>query len=105
MNNTVYVLLMILAMAGVTYLIRLIPFAVFHKKIQSNLIKSLLYYLPYAVLTAMTFPTIFFVTGNVICGIIGAMVAIIASMSKRSLITVAVLSVLAVLVSQLILLL
>ena len=103
--NKIYVLLMVLAMAVVTYLIRLIPFVLFNKKIKSRFIKSLLYYIPYAVLTAMTFPTIFFVTGNVITGAAGALVAIIAALSKRSLIVVAVLSVLAVLLSSGILLL
>ena len=96
--NNIEILLMILTMALVTYLIRLIPFVVFKKKIKSTFIKSLLYYLPYAVLTAMTFPTIFFVTGNVVSGIVGATVAIIASISKRSLIIVAMLSVISVLI-------
>ena len=91
--NNIEILLMILTMALITYLIRLIPFVVFKKKIKSTFIKSLLYYLPYAVLTAMTFPTIFFVTGNVVSGIVGATVAIIASISKRSLIIVAMHSV------------
>ena len=96
--NNIEILLMILTMALVTYIIRLIPFVVFKKKIKSTFIKSLLYYLPYAVLTAMTFPTIFFVTGNVVSGIVGATVAIIASTSKRSLIIGAMLSVISVLI-------
>ena len=98
MNNTAYLFIMIFTMAITTYLIRVIPFVLFKKKIQSTFIKSLLYYLPYAVLTAMTFPTIVFVTGNVVSGVVGALVAIIASVSKRSLIVVAVLSVLSVLI-------
>lgn len=48
----------ILVMALVTYLIRAIPFVLFRKQIKSRFIKSLLYYLPYAVLTAMTIPDI-----------------------------------------------
>ena len=98
--NNIEILLMILTMALVTYLIRLIPFVVFKKKIKSTFLKSLLCYLPYAVLTAMTFPTIFFVTGNVVSGIVGATVAIIASISKRSLIIVAMLTVIAVLICK-----
>ena len=46
--------LYILVMALVTYLIRAVPFVLFRKQIKSRFIKSLLYYLPYAVLTAMT---------------------------------------------------
>ncbi len=98
MNKTIFLLLMIFTMAIVTYIIRVIPFVLFKKKIKSNFIKSLLYYIPYAVLASMTFPTIFFVTGNLVSGIVGASVAIIASISKRSLIVVAVLSVLSVLI-------
>ena len=36
----------IIVMAGVTYLIRMLPFAFFRKKIKSEFIKSLLYYVP-----------------------------------------------------------
>ena len=84
--------LMILAMAGVTYLIRMIPFAFFKKKITSNYLKSLLYYMPYAVLSSMTFPYIFYSTGSVITAAIGTAVAIIAATCKQSLIVVALLS-------------
>lgn len=98
MSNNLYMVLMVLVMAGVTYLIRMIPMAFFHKKIKSNFIKSLLYYVPYAVLTAMTFPAVFFVTGNVYSGIIGTCVAFLGAVSKRSLVIVAILSVLSILI-------
>jgi len=88
--------LMILAMALVTYLIRMIPLVFFRKKITSVYLKSLLYYIPYAVLSAMTFPYIFYSTGNLWTALIGTGVALIASMCKRSLLTVAILSCLAV---------
>lgn len=91
-------ILMILTMAGVTYLIRMIPFVFFRKKIKSEFILSLLYYVPYAVLSAMTFPYIFYSTGNFFTALIGTAVALIAAACKRSLITVAVLSVAAVLI-------
>ncbi len=51
-------------MAGVTYLIRMIPFTAFRKKIQSRFIRDFLAYIPYAVLAAMTIPAIFFSTGT-----------------------------------------
>ena len=82
--------LMILIMAGVTYLIRMIPFVFFRKKIKSQYIKSVLFYVPYAVLSAMTFPYIFYSTGNIYTAIFGTVVAIIASVCKRSLLTVAI---------------
>ena len=86
--------IMILAMAAVTYLIRMIPLVFFRKKITSVYLKSLLYYIPYAVLSAMTFPYIFYSTGNLWTALIGTIVAIIASLCKRSLIVVAILSLL-----------
>ena len=104
MDKTLYILLLVLVMAVVTYLIRLIPFVLFKKKIKSQFIKSLLYYIPYAVLSAMTFPSIFFVTGNILTASAGTIVAVVASISKRSLVIVALLAVLAVLLSNFILL-
>ena len=91
--------LYILAMAAVTYLIRMLPFAFFRKKITSTFIKSILYYIPYAVLSAMTFPYIFYSTGNIYTALIGTGVAIAAAVCKRSLLTVAILACLAVLIS------
>ena len=105
MNKTLYMIGLVAVMALVTYLIRLIPFICFKKKIKSKFIKSLLFYIPYAVLTAMTIPSIFFVTGNLTSGIVGAAVALGASLTKRSLLVVAVLAVVAVLICDGILLL
>ena len=90
--------LMILVMAGVTYLIRMLPFVFFRKKIKNRYVLSLLYYIPYAVLSAMTFPYIFYSTNNFFTALIGTVVALVAATCKRSLLTVAVLSCLAVLV-------
>ncbi len=90
--------LYIVAMAGVTYLIRMIPMTFFTKKITSTYLKSVLYYTPYAVLSAMTFPYIFESTGNFYTALIGTAVAIIASVCKRSLLTVAIFSCVAVLI-------
>ena len=101
MNETLQMILLALVMAAVTYLIRMIPFVFFHKKIKSKFINSLLYYIPYAVLSAMTFPAIFFVTGNIVSASIGTGVALIAAFTKRSLVVVALLAVAAVFLSGL----
>ena len=45
-------------MAIVTYLIRMLPLALFRKKISSRFVRSFLYYGPYAVFSAMTLPSI-----------------------------------------------
>lgn len=92
-------LVLILVMALVTYLIRMIPFAFFRKKITSPYLNRLLFYMPYAVLSAMTFPYIFYSTGNVYTALVGTAIALIASICKRSLIIVAILSCVAVLIS------
>lgn len=54
-----YILTSILVMAVVTYLIRMLPMAIFRKKIKNRFIQSFLSYVPYSVLAAMTFPAIF----------------------------------------------
>ena len=43
----------IFVMAGVTYLIRMLPLTLIQKKISNVYIRSFLYYVPYACLTAM----------------------------------------------------
>ena len=99
MSKEATMVLLTLAMAVTTYLIRMIPLVFFRKKIKSKFINSLLYYIPYAVLSAMTFPYIFYSTGNFYTALIGTVVALVASLTKRSLIIVAVLSCLAVLIA------
>ena len=79
----------IAVMAVVTYLIRMLPFTLFRKKINSCFIRSFLYYIPYAVLAAMTIPAIFYATGNVVTSAIGAAVAVILAYFRLPLIVVA----------------
>ena len=79
----------IAVMAGVTYLIRMLPFTLFRKKIESRFIRSFLYYIPYAVLSAMTIPALFYATGDVLTSAIGAAVAVILAYLRLPLIVVA----------------
>ncbi len=81
--------LYILVMAGVTYLIRMLPFAFFQKKIKSVFVRSFLHYIPYAVLSAMTIPAIFYSTGNFITAAAGTVVALILAYFNLPLIVVA----------------
>jgi len=73
----------------VTYLVRAVPFVAFRKKIQSKFIRSMLYYLPYAVLTAMVLPGVFYSTGSIITAAAGFVVALVLAYWGRSLIIVA----------------
>lgn len=95
MSNT-YMLLSVLTMAGVTYLIRMIPLTLFTRKIKSGFIKSFLFYVPYAVMSAMTFPAVFYATTNVYAAIFGAAVAVFLAYKEKSLLTVALFASIAV---------
>ena len=79
----------IFLMAAVTYLIRVIPFTVFRKKIRSRFVLSFLHYVPFAVLSAMTIPTIFYSTGNLITALAGKTVALVLAYSELPLVVVA----------------
>ena len=83
------IVLYIAVMAGVTYLIRMLPFAFFRKKINSVFLRSFLYYIPYGVLSAMTIPAIFYSTGNFYTAAAGTSVALILSYFRLPLIVVA----------------
>ena len=52
-------------------------------------IRDSLYYVPYAVLTAMTIPGIFFSTGSVLTACVGFAAALIAALFNRGLLIVA----------------
>lgn len=95
--------LYLLVMSGSTYLIRSIPFAVINKKIENRFIKSFLYYIPFAVLTAMTFPAILYATDYVVSAAIGFAVALVFAWKGKSLTTVAVAACVAVFVVELLL--
>jgi branched-subunit amino acid transport protein len=85
-----YIVLGILVMALTTYLIRMLPMAIFRKKITNVRVRSFLYYVPYAVLAAMTFPAIFSSTGTTISAVAGCLAAVLLAYFKRGLLTVAV---------------
>lgn len=79
----------IFVMASVTYLIRMIPFTLFRKKIRSPFFRSLLHYIPYAVLSAMTIPAIFTSTGDLATSLIGTAVSLLLAYFGKPLIVVA----------------
>ncbi len=87
--NRFYLPISILVMAGVTYLIRMAPFVLFRRKIKSRYLQSVLYYLPYAVLSAMIIPGVFSSTGNLLTACVGLAAAVILALCRRSLIVVA----------------
>lgn len=90
----------IFVMAGVTYLIRMLPLTLIQKKITNVYLRSFLYYIPYACLTAMTFPAILYATEFVISAMAGFLTAILLALKKKSLVTVALFSCTAVFVAE-----
>lgn len=99
MKPNVY--LYILVMAGVTYLIRMLPLTLIRKEITNKTIRSFLFYVPYVTLSVMTFPAILTATDSVISAAVGFAVAIFFAYRKASLVKVAALACTAVFVVEL----
>lgn len=95
--------LYILTMAVTTYLIRMLPLTVFRKPIRSRFLKSFLHYVPYACLTAMTFPAILTSTATIISGAAALIVAVILAYRNKSLLTVSLAASAAVIIMEFIL--
>lgn len=99
-KNLPYILISIFIMAGVTYLVRMLPLTLFRKKIENRFVKSFLAYVPYAVLAAMTFPAILESTSSLWSALAGLAVALVLAWKNRSLLTVALGAVVTVLVVE-----
>ena len=95
-------LIYLLILCTSTYLIRVIPFVAIKEKIRNRFIQSFLYYIPYAVLTAMTFPAVLYATDSIFSAFIGLLVAIIFALRGKSLTLVAISSCCAVFIIELI---
>ncbi len=93
----------IAVMALVTYAVRAIPFVAFRKKIRSRFIQDFLYYVPYAVLSAMTIPAALYATEHMATAAIGVAVAVVLAFFRKGLLTVALSACGAALVGELIL--
>ena len=99
MSGNVY--LYIACMAGVTYLIRVLPLTLIRKPIKNRILRSFLYYVPYVTLAVMTFPAILSATQSPIAAAIALVVAILLAYFGRGLFFVAVSACLTVLVAEL----
>lgn len=100
MNNYVF-FLYLLILAGSTYLIRVIPFIAIKNKINNRFIRSFLAYIPYAVLTAMTIPAVFYATNWWAGAAAGLIVAVIFALKEKGLTVVAIAACVAVFVVEL----
>ncbi len=100
---TRYQIITILIMAIFTYLPRVIPITFYRKTITSTYIKSVLYYLPYAVLGALTFPGIINSTPIFIESLVGGLTCIFFSYKEKGLVFVAIAGIVACYVTNIIL--
>ena len=90
MSDVLYLFASVAVMALVTYLVRMLPLAAFRKKIQNKFVLDFLYYVPYAVLAAMTSPAVFYSSGGLLSAAVGFLVAVVLSFFERGLLLVAV---------------
>ncbi len=98
-------LLYLAVMAGVTYLVRLLPMLLIRQKITNRFVRSFLYYVPYTVLAVMTVPAVFYSTSSPVSAAIGVAVAVTLAFLGRGLVTVAGFGALSVFAVELIMLL
>lgn len=96
-------LVYLIATAGTTYLVRMLPLVLMKGKIRSRFLLSFLHYIPYAVLSVMTIPAIFSATGDLRTAAAGFVVAMVLSWKGKSLLTVAAAACAAVLLAELLL--
>lgn len=101
MTLSEHFILYLAVMAGVTYLVRLLPLVFAKGKIENRFLRSFLYYVPYAVLAAMTFPTMIFSPDHLVSGILALSVCAVLGFFRRGLVTVAAGGALTVLISEL----
>ena len=90
----------ILCMAGVTFLIRVIPLTLIRKPINNVFLRSFLYYVPYVTLAVMTFPAIVDATGYPLAGLIAFLLAIFLAYIGKGLFFVSVSACVAVFVFE-----
>lgn len=97
MNIYIY----IACMAGVTFLIRVLPLTLIRGEIKNRTIRSFLYYVPYVTLAVMTFPAILHATQSPIAAGVALVAGILLAWFGRSLFFVAVSSCLVVFLLEL----
>ncbi|MDY4922906.1 AzlD domain-containing protein [Frisingicoccus sp.] len=99
MSNNIYIYIFV--MAGVTYLIRLLPLTFIRREIKNTFIRSFLYYVPYVTLSVMTFPAILYATENLWSALAGLIAAIFVAWKGGSLIKVSAAACIAVFLVEL----
>ncbi|MBO4696540.1 MAG: AzlD domain-containing protein [Lachnospiraceae bacterium] len=78
----------LLIMALVTYLLRAVPFMVFRRKVRNRFFRSFLYYIPYTVLAAMTFPAVLYATKSPVPAALGTATALFLAYRGKGMVLV-----------------
>ena len=86
---TEHFFLYLIVMAGITYLVRMLPMVLIRREVKSIFVLSFLNYIPYAVLAVMTVPAVFYATGSPVSALAGVAVAVVLALFERGLMTVA----------------
>ena len=91
-----YKVICVIILFLVTFIPRALPIAFINKRIENRFIKDFLFYVPYAVLAALTFPSILYSVDNIWIAIVGTVTAITLSILNQKMIIVVVITVLMV---------
>ena len=86
--SSTYAWIGVIILCVTTYFTRMFPLVFCKKPIQNIFLKSLLAYLPYAVLTSMLIPEVFRGSYGLIPGFLGFVVALVLAYLDKSLIVV-----------------
>ena len=78
----------------------MLPLTIFRKPIRSRFLRSFLHYVPYACLTAMTFPAILSSTATILSGTAALVVAVFLAYRGKSLLTVSLAASAAVILTE-----
>ena len=84
--------LYIACMAGITFLIRVLPLTLIRKEIKNKTLRSFLYYVPYVTLAVMTFPSILSATQSPLAAATALVAAMLLAWFGVSLFGVAIAS-------------
>lgn len=100
MNNSVWAYIFI--MAGVSYLLRILPMTLIRKEITNLFIKNVLYYIPYVTIRVMTFPSILYISENIWRGVAALVAAGLVAWFTQNLVGSAVVACIAVFIVSII---
>lgn len=88
MSRNVYIYIAV--MAGVSFLIRVLPLTLLQRQIKNRFLQSFLYYIPYVTLSVMTFPAILHATQSTVSAAAALIVGVAAAWLGAGLFTVSV---------------